>query len=277
MKIINEGFTHAGIFHSDDVFSAALLKYIYPSIKIIRGFKVPDDFEGIVFDIGFGEFDHHQENKRVRENGMPYAAFGLLWERFGANIVGEEEAAEFDEDFIQQLDYSDNTGENNILASVIASFNPTWNSEKNIDEAFDEAVEFAMNILNRQFEYIFSKKKGENIVRDIVKNSASFYVSLPYFVPWKNVVCDTDKKFVIYPSERGGFNAQAVPIDKDSIEVRCPFPKEWCGRSADEIYELTKIKGISFCHNGRFLISAESENAAIKACEIALKEGEVKL
>ena len=72
---------------------------------------MPDDFTGIVFDIGRGEFDHHQKDSRIRENGVPYAAFGLLWEAVGADILGEELAVKFDESFVQPLDNNDNTGE----------------------------------------------------------------------------------------------------------------------------------------------------------------------
>ena len=45
-------FTHSGKFHADDVFSAALLLYLNPEIMITRGNRVPEDFDGIVFDIG---------------------------------------------------------------------------------------------------------------------------------------------------------------------------------------------------------------------------------
>ena len=72
-------FTHSGKFHADDVFSAALLLYLNPEIQIIRGNQVPEEFTGIVFDIGRGQYDHHQKDSRIRENGIPYAAFGLLW------------------------------------------------------------------------------------------------------------------------------------------------------------------------------------------------------
>ena len=60
-------FTHSGKFHADDVFSAALLLYLNPEITITRGNRVPDDFEGIVFDIGRGRYDHHQKDSRVRK------------------------------------------------------------------------------------------------------------------------------------------------------------------------------------------------------------------
>ena len=106
-------FTHSGKFHADDVFSSALLLYLNPEIRIIRGNKVPEDFDGIVFDIGRGRYDHHQKDSRIRENGIPYAAFGLLWEELGVEILGEELAQKFDESFVQPLDNNDNTGEKN--------------------------------------------------------------------------------------------------------------------------------------------------------------------
>ena len=77
MKIPANGFTHAGKFHADDVFATALLQILRPDIKITRGFVVPDDFDGIVYDVGYGMFDHHQEPREYRANGVPYAAFGL--------------------------------------------------------------------------------------------------------------------------------------------------------------------------------------------------------
>ena len=47
-------FTHGGKFHADDVFSAALLLHFNPQLTIQRGNRVPEDFDGIVFDIGRG-------------------------------------------------------------------------------------------------------------------------------------------------------------------------------------------------------------------------------
>lgn len=140
-------FTHGGKFHADDVFSSALLLYINPEISITRGNSVPDDFTGIVFDIGRGEFDHHQKDSRIRENGVPYAAFGLLWEAVGADILGEELAVKFDESFVQPLDNNDNTGEKNELATLIGNFNPSWDYEGGSDEAFFQAVSVAGMIL----------------------------------------------------------------------------------------------------------------------------------
>ena len=60
-----KAFTHGGKFHADDVFSAALLLYLNPEIQITRGNKVPEEYDGIIFDIGRGEYDHHQIDRFV--------------------------------------------------------------------------------------------------------------------------------------------------------------------------------------------------------------------
>ena len=118
IAIPSKGFTHGGKFHADDVFSTALLLILNPEYTYERGMTPPKDFDGIVYDIGLGVFDHHQADRRVRENGIPYAAFGLLWEAFGARLLPSM-WKEFDKDFIQPLDLSDNTGVPNALADAI--------------------------------------------------------------------------------------------------------------------------------------------------------------
>ena len=97
MKIPAKGFTHGGKFHADDVFATALLMIVRPDIKVTRGFVVPDGFDGIVYDVGCGMFDHHQEPRESRPNGVPYAAFGLLWRVLGAQLVGAHQARLLDE------------------------------------------------------------------------------------------------------------------------------------------------------------------------------------
>ena len=86
-ELPERGFTHGSSFHADDVFSTALLQILKPGIQIQRGLQVPQDFDGIVYDIGRGRFDHHQEDKEIRKNGTPYAAFGLLWREYGEYIL----------------------------------------------------------------------------------------------------------------------------------------------------------------------------------------------
>lgn len=233
-------FTHGGKFHADDVFSSALLLYINPEISITRGNSVPDDFTGIVFDIGRGEFDHHQKDSRIRENGVPYAAFGLLWEAVGADILGEELAVKFDESFVQPLDNNDNTGEKNELATLIGNFNPSWDYEGGSDEAFFQAVSVAGMIL-----------------------------VLPEFIPCQKALSETDIAFVIFPSNRGGFCIQPQKREY-SMNYKCSFPAEWLGLEGEELVNATGIPGAIFCHKGGFIMTVKEQDEAVKACEKAL-------
>lgn len=269
--------THGGKFHADDVFSAALLKIMNPQIQFIRAFEVPPDFDGIVFDIGRGRFDHHQEDAEVRENGVPYAAFGLLWREFGESILKEgcgaqqaaEEAGRFDEHFIQPLDADDNTGCGNQLAGVISAFNPSWDSSQEPDECFLEAVNFAAVILKKKLDGIFSVQRAREFVESALAKAENAIVFLPRFAPWKKVLIPSEAEFVIYPSQRGGYNAQVIPADFETKEVKCNFPEEWAGKTEEELQKISGIQSLTFCHKGRFLISTGTLEDARKACETA--------
>lgn len=268
-KISDYGMTHAGKFHADDVFSSALLKIINPKIKITRGFHVPEDFEGIVFDIGYGKYDHHQEGAEVRENGVPYASFGLLWREFGESLVGAEEAVRFDESFIQPLDEDDNTGCGNQLARVIGKWNPSWDSTESADECFQQVSAMAVEILKKEFAAISSIQRAQGLVQQVLEKIEDKIVVLPKFAPWKNVLIPSEAEFVAYPSQRGGFSAQVIPLDFDTNVPKCNFPEKWAGKSPDELRKISGVATLSFCHNNRFLISADTLEDVLKACKIA--------
>ena len=274
-------FTHGGKFHADDVFSAALLFYINPEITILRGNRVPDDFDGIVFDIGRGAYDHHQRDSRVRENGVPYAAFGLLWEAVGAEILGEELAEEFDEAFVQPLDHNDNTGEKNELANLIGNFNPTWDAQGGNDEAFFQAVSVAGMILENKFERYRGNERADRRVEEILEEHRQAVTSgkrdsedakiliLPEFVPCQKRLSETEIAFVIFPSNRGGYCIQ--PQKKEySMNYKCSFPAEWLGLEGEELVNATGIPGAIFCHKGGFIMTVKEQDEAVKACEKAL-------
>ena len=273
-------WTHNGKFHADDVFSAALLLYLNPEIRIFRGNRVPEDFTGIVFDIGRGRYDHHQKDSRIRENGIPYAAFGLLWEELGADILGEELAEKFDESFVQPLDNNDNTGEKNELASLIGSFNPAWDSEDNNDEAFFQAVSVAGMILDHKFERYLGNERADQRVNELLKakeeqspenTEDSRILVLPEFVPCQKRLSETQIAFVIFPSNRGGYCIQ--PQKKEySMNYKCSFPSEWLGLEGEELVQATGLESASFCHKGGFLMTMGTLEDALEACRISLRK-----
>ena len=276
-------FTHSGKFHADDVFSAALLLYLNPEIMITRGNRVPEDFDGIVFDIGRGQYDHHQKDSRIRENGIPYAAFGLLWEELGADILGEDLAQRFDEAFVQPLDNNDNTGEKNELATLIGNFNPTWDAEGSNDEAFFQAVSVAGMILENKFERFRGNERADKRVEEIYahheqavhdrekhRDDARILI-LPEFVPCQKFLSETEIAFVIFPSNRGGYCIQ--PQKKEySMNYKCSFPVEWLGLENEELAVATGLKSAGFCHKGGFLMTTGELADAVQACHISMEQ-----
>ena len=266
-------FTHSGKFHADDVFSSALLLYLNPEITITRGNKVPDDFDGLVFDIGRGRYDHHQKDSRIRENGISYAAFGLLWEDLGCEILGDELAEKFDEAFVQPLDNNDNTGEKNELASLIGSFNPSWDENGGTDEAFFRAVSVAGMILENKFARYLGNERADKRIEEVLETrdqtGDSRILVLPEFIPCQKRLSETEVAFVIFPSNRGGYCIQ--PQKKEySLNYKCSFPSEWLGLENEELQKETGLSSATFCHKGGFLMSVGDLSDAIRACQISL-------
>lgn len=266
-------FTHSGKFHADDVFSSALLLYLNPEITITRGNKVPEDFDGIVFDIGRGKYDHHQKDSRIRENGIPYASFGLLWEDLGCEILGDELAEKFDEAFVQPLDNNDNTGEKNELASLIGSFNPSWDENGGTDEAFFRAVSVAGMILENKFARYLGNERADKRIEEVLETrdqtGDSRILVLPEFIPCQKRLSETEVAFVIFPSNRGGYCIQ--PQKKEySLNYKCSFPSEWLGLENEELQKETGLSSATFCHKGGFLMSVGDLSDAIRACQISL-------
>ena len=275
-------FTHGGKFHADDVFSAALLLYLNPEIQIERGNQVRENYEGIVFDVGRGAYDHHQKDSRVRENGIPYAAFGLLWEVLGAEILGEDLAVQFDESFVQPLDQNDNTGEKNELATLIGNFNPTWDAKGGTDEAFFQAVSVAGMILENKFQRYFGNERADKRVEEVLRaHEADLKTGrvpaeqekiliLPEFVPCQKHLSETKIAFVIFPSNRGGYCIQPQKREY-SMNYKCSFPEEWLGLEKEALEEVTGLESASFCHKGGFLMTTGTLEDAVKACKISLR------
>ena len=267
---IEKAFTHGGVFHADDVFSTALIKMLNPNVEVERGFQVPEDFVGVVYDIGGGEFDHHQTDKALRANGKPYAAFGLLWRSYGHELLEDKYVEDFDRLFVEQLDYSDNTGEFNLLANVISKMNPNWNENISADAAFDKAVAFAMEILEH---YMANYRAKENAYKEVEKYIInSEILVLPKFVPWKEAVCHRDIYYVIFPSNRGGYNIQAVPMSPHDITLKKGFPEAWRGCQVDRLRELTGVETVTFCHSAGFMSATETLEDAIKLAKISMRQ-----
>lgn len=285
--------THGGIFHADEVLATVILSKVLGDITVLRTFKVPEVLSDnvIVYDIGFGRFDHHQKGGNgARENGVPYAAVGLIWKEYGHQIVENTANPELvweliDRDLIQGVDATDNGAmpkpeselSNMSFSNIISGFNPTWDSNEDSDEAFIKAVEFAETVFENTLKNATAKAKAQKIVEEAIEKSQEHIMVLEQFVPWQEFVFSSENakasevQFVVFPSNRGGYNWQCVPDMLGGFGQRKTVPSEWRGLSGENLQRVTGVPTANFCHSAGFLGSAETFKGAYALAKIAVE------
>jgi len=163
------------------------------------------------------------------------------------------------------------------FSEVIALFNPTWDSEKEPDEAFLEAVNFAETIFNKVFESAISTVKAQEIVEEAIQKSEGSIMILDCFVPWQEVLFASENAkaedilYVVFPSNRGGYNWQCVHDALGSFGQRKPVPEGWKGLRGQELQETTWIRTAIFCHPAGFMGAAETLEDCIKMVKLAVE------
>ena len=200
--------THGGVFHADEVLATIILSKVLGDITVLRTSKVPEGLSDnvIVYDIGFGRFDHHQKGGNgTRANGVPYAAVGLIWKEYGHKLVENTVNPELvwnliDRDLIQGVDATDNgampksgsIAHNMSFSNIISSFNPTWDCAEDPDEAFIKAVEFAETVFENTLKNATAKAKAQKIVEEAIEKSQEHIMVLDRFVPWQEVIFSSE-------------------------------------------------------------------------------------
>lgn len=284
--------THGGTFHSDEVLATVILSKILGDVTVLRTFKVPEELNEkvIVYDIGFGEFDHHQKDGNgARENGVPYAAVGLIWKKFGRMLVENTCNPELvfnliDRDLIQGVDATDNGTmpatdypvQVMQFSQMISCFNPQWDSNEDSDDAFLKAVVFAEIVFDNTLATAVSKAKAQNIVDEAIEKSEGHIMVLDQFVPWQEFIFSSNNEkaaevqFVVFPSNRGGYNWQCVPDALGSFGQRKAVPTEWKGLRDKAFQEVTGVVTASFCHPAGFIGGAETLEDTIALAKLAV-------
>ncbi len=287
--------THGGKFHADEVMATVILMKVFGNITVSRTFIVPEDLKEdvIVYDIGFGQYDHHQKGGNgARENEVPYAACGLIWKKFGKKIVADTSNPNLvwnliDKDLIQGIDACDNgvmpkadfAAQTMNLSSIISGFNPNWDSKEDSDIAFAKAVKFAEVVFDNTLASAISKANAQQIVEDAIEKVQveEHIMVLDRFVPWQEYVFSSKNPkaseilFVIFPSNRGGYNWQCVPDGLGSFEQRKSVPEDWKGLRGADIQRVTGINTATFCHPAGFIGGAETFADAFALAKIAVE------
>lgn len=290
---------HNGVFHADDVFCIALMQLIDEKIEVVRtrDEKVIGGCD-LAADVGEGPYDHHQRDKVLREDEIPYSAFGLLWRDYGIKLVSQIAQGELEEElleevvkqvaqeFITQIDASDNgiqlnTYESPVmtLSQVISSFVPMQGEEQSMDEAFFEAVHLAKHILRKEVckcigAYLNRKQVEKELANQPIDNT--HYLILDGGIKWKEalVTLDIEEKvwFVVFEDTTGSWRIQTVPKEMGSFVARVNLPEEWGGKREDELESLLGIGGCIFCHPNLFIAGNQTKEGAIKMAQVAVTE-----
>ena len=277
--------THAGMFHADDVFSFALLqldrtskkeKYGYILKRVNNASDIPADAD-IVFDIGGGKFDHHQNLDKYHElnnQQIPYASFGLLWDEYGMDIVNDftqrlsltPEAKDaifkkFEKSLVVPIDANDNGifTDDFSVSQVIRDLNDNAGS----DAAFYKAEDLAFSIIVRRLTSITNQQLKSDAILKLSEFITPEIAILPQHGPWSQLAKDhPELKLVIYESNRGGFNINTVSDKTDD------------GQSIDRFVipqSAAKLPHVTFVHKNGFIMVTDSLDNAIAAAKTITK------
>jgi uncharacterized UPF0160 family protein len=291
--------THSGSFHADDVFAVAALKMYLKDTEetpteVVRTRNSEQVSEcnyavdvGGVYDPAAGRFDHHQKDGvENRVNGIPYAAFGLIWKELGEAICEDADLADrIDSRLVQPIDAPDNgvsltKGATHpgvypyYLGDAVNAFRPTWKeSPEREDAAFNELVEWATVLLKREIKAATDIAEGEKLVEQAYEAADDKrIIYMDQNLPWKGVLTGKEEPlFVVYPHDSGRWRLRAVPADA-SFESRAELPEAWRGKRDEELQKATGVDSAVFCHKSLpMIVTLDKEGIDTIAAKVVQK------
>ncbi len=246
-----------------------------------------------VFDVGGvhtpeeNRFDHHQIGGAGRhENGIDYAAFGLVWKKFGVEVAGSTEAAKIiEKSVVSPIDAFDNAidlVENKhtvtpyYIQHIFGGMRPTWKEEDvNIDEVFLKAVVLAREILSREITQANDALEASQKVMEIYGNTEDkrmLVLDKNYSVDEMTYESFPETLFIIFPRRTNNqWGAKAVRVGPRTFKNKKDFPAMWAGLRDEELQNVSGVRDAVFCHRGRFLVVAKTKESAIELAKIALE------
>ena len=306
--------THGGRFHADDLFATAIMLLFFSftepenkTFKISRALTTDDitNTNVVAFDIGGGEFDHHQKGGNgYHSNGVPYAAFGLIYRKYGKDVISKI-VNSTDSDIIDQIfdrmensivstvDACDN-GESGVdsrkyhivsmseyISARYMSCEITKHNLTNEDYneqflfALEEVATYLVITIKKEFHLI----QGDQKVVKLLNDSDDNILILDEDVYYRNALINHPKgaivQLVIKPSIRGGFQVCCVPklgVKTPNDLFKVAFPQEWSGESGHKLQELTHCKSAIFCSNDRRFLVCETKEGALQLAHSLLQQ-----
>lgn len=288
--------THDGPFHADDVFAVATIKiWAEQNGKRIKVIRTRDKEKlakaDFVVDVG-GEydpernrFDHHQNGAPVRDNGIPYAAVGLVWKHYGEKICGNKEVADrVEKSLILSIDAKD-TGTatmpsekypdlfDHLTSDVIFNFSPTWQESQSITfPQFKKALHFAKEILKREIKKAEAKVEGNKITRKVIEEQ-----NFPDILVLENSVSHAEEvskekniKFIVV-KDSNNWVVKSARDNPNNFVDRAKMPESWWGLRDEELEDVSGIKDAFFCIKGGWFGKAKTLEAAMEMAKKSLQ------
>lgn len=286
--------THSGKFHADDVFSSALMNATFSLdnkkseiIRVKNEKDIPSDAD-IVYDIGYGEFDHHAGDDKIHENTeIPYASFGLLWDKYGEHFIkqiyeaNEKKYLSYyhltkvdDTDFkkvfdrvlntlVLQIDANDNGifNDHYDISSLILEGNPEMDFDES--KAFFSNCSIASAILINNIIYSLNKVLSAREVQnssEYIDEDKNILFLKKYGNYHEMAKSNLNLKLVVFESNRGGWNVMTI---SDDHIPRIIIPVEY-----------NKLDHVSFVHKHGFLLVSDTKENALNIAKKLIKEEE---
>ena len=267
--------THSGKFHVDDVISTVFLSKILKKVILLRISTIENkNLENkIVYDIGFGEFDHHQKNRNgKRENGIYFSSIGLLWQKFGKKYLEKlrvkniNKTFEYmDKELIQYIDATDNMQieylENKISPDFIKLCNPEWNENISEDEAFLHALKLADEFWEVYLKHAIAEVEAIDIILNRINNCKDCYLIFDKEMPYRKAIklSNNDKlKYIIFKSRREGYDIRTICDSRK-------FKKELVqAKDINAARKLTNINDLIYVDIHRKLCCTKTLESAIQ-------------
>lgn len=267
--------THSGKFHVDDVISTIFLSKIIEKVVLLRVSTVENKNlkDKIVYDIGGGEFDHHQKNRNCqRENGIYYSSIGLLWQKFGKEYLEKLKVKNIDKTFeymdnelIQYIDATDNMQteylENKISPDFIKLCNPQWNENISEEEAFINALKLADEFWNVYIKHAIAEVEAIEIILNKIERCKDCYLVFDKEMPYRKAIKFSNNntvKYMIFKSRREGYDIRTII---DTCEFKNEIVQE---KDINKSRKLTGINDLIYVDVHGKLCCTETLEGAIK-------------
>lgn len=270
--------THSGRFHADEVFAVSMVLMVEEH-EVVRSREQEVIDEGdIVLDVGAEydpatlRFDHHQNSfTRERDEGIPFATAGLVWEYFATRIFESKGLTDpdqiayatkwVDDKLIKDIDAVDNgmylEDPRPSVSMVIGLMNKSSDEPEEQEAAFKKAVDFTSDIMNNIVDSAVSEAQVAAELTALLDTLENGILILEKNLPYKDFISKhPEVKRVVYPRNEEQFGVYCNGKQNH-------LPERFRGLRDVELNQVSGLDDTIFCHKSGFMCVTLSKESAL--------------